>query len=82
LDLDMIVVWRWVSTIFLAVLLFKPVKKFIMAQKVAKAERKLKRALTEEEIKEIDRRTIPMIAIIVLTFSMFFNNVVMNKFYK
>jgi hypothetical protein len=78
----MIVVWRWISTIFLALLLFKPVKKFILAQKVTKAERKLKRALTEEEIKELDRRTIPMIAIIVITFSMFFNNVIMNKFYK
>ncbi len=82
MELDAIVIWRWISTIFLAVLLFKPVKKFILAQKVGKSERKLKRALTEEEIKEIERRTIPMIAIIVITFSMFFNNVVMNKFYK
>jgi len=78
----MIVVWRWISTIFLAILLFKPVKKFILVQKVNKSERKLKRALTEEEIKELERRSIPMIAIIVITFSMFFNNVVMNKFYK
>ena len=78
----MIVVWRWISTIFLALLLFKPVKKFILVQRVNKSERKLKRALTEEEIKELDRRTIPMIAIIVITFSMFFNNVIMNKFYK
>ncbi len=82
MELDSLVVWRWISTIFLALLLFKPVKKYILAQKVMKAERKLKRALTEEEIKEIDRRTIPMIAIIVITFSMFFNNVIMNQFYK
>jgi hypothetical protein len=78
----MIVVWRWISTIFLALLLFKPVKKFILVQRVNKSERKLKRALTEEEIKELERRTIPMIAIIVITFSMFFNNVIINKFYK
>ena len=78
----MIVVWRWISTIFLAILLFKPVKKFILVQRVNKSERKLKRSLTEEEIKELERRTIPMIAIIVITFSMFFNNVIMNKFYK
>jgi hypothetical protein len=82
LDLDPIVVWRWISTIFLAALLFRPVKKFILAQKLNKSARKLKRPLTEEEIKEIERRTIPVIAIIVITFSMFFNNVIMNKFYK
>jgi tRNA(Ile)-lysidine synthetase-like protein len=82
LDLDPIVVWRWISTIFLAAVLFRPAKKFILAQKLNKAERKLKRAMTEEEIKEVERRTIPVIAIIVITFSMFFNNVIMNKFYK
>jgi hypothetical protein len=82
LEIDAIVVWRWISTIFLALLLFRPVKKFILVQRVNKSERKLKRALTEEEIKELERRTIPMIAIIVITFSMFFNNVIMNKFYK
>jgi tRNA(Ile)-lysidine synthetase-like protein len=82
LDIDPIVVWRWISTIFLAAVLFRPAKKFILAQKLNKAERKLKRAMTEEEIKEVERRTIPVIAIIVITFSMFFNNVIMNKFYK
>ncbi len=82
MDIDPIVVWRWISTIFLAVVLFRPAKKFILAQKLNKAERKLKRAMTEEEIKEVERRTIPVIAIIVITFSMFFNNVIMNKFYK
>ena len=82
MDIDPIVVWRWISTIFLAAILFRPAKKFILAQKLNKAERKLKRAMTEEEIKEVERRTIPVIAIIVITFSMFFNNVIMNKFYK
>ncbi len=82
MDLDPILVWRWISTIFLAAILFRPAKKFILAQKLNKAERKLKRAMTEKEIKEIERRTIPVIAIIVITFSMFFNNVIMNKFYK
>jgi len=82
LDLDPILVWRWISTIFLAAILFRPAKKFILAQKLNKAERKLKRAMTEKEIKEVERRTIPVIAIIVITFSMFFNNVIMNKFYK
>ena len=82
MDIDPIVVWRWISTIFLAAVLFRPAKKFILAQKLNKAERKLKRAMTEEEIKEVERKTIPVIAIIVITFSMFFNNVIMNKFYK
>ena len=82
MDLDLIVVWRWTSTIFLAAFLFRPVKKFILVQRVNKSEQKLKRSLTEEEIKELERRTIPMIAIIVITFSMLFNSVIMDKFYK
>jgi hypothetical protein len=82
LEIDAIVVWRWISTIFLAILLFKPVKKFIFIQRVNRSKRKLKRALTEEEIKELEKKTIPMVAVIVITFSMIFNNVIMNKFYK
>ncbi len=80
--MDAIFVWRWVSSIFLAVLLFRPVKKFIFVQKVRKAELKLKRDLTEEERNNIAKRTIPMTAFIVVTFALLFNSVIMDRYYK
>jgi hypothetical protein len=74
-------VWYWVSSIFLAIVLFKPVKKFIFVQRVNRSERKLKRALTEEEIKELEKRTIPMVAIIVVTFALIFNRLLVGQYF-
>ena len=41
--IDTLVLWRWISSIILAALLFVPTKKFIFVQRVRKAERRLKR---------------------------------------
>jgi hypothetical protein len=81
LNMDAYRVWYWVSSIFLAVLLFRPTKKFILVQRVRKAERKLKRELTEEERKDLEKRTVPITAFIVITFAFLFNNVIMGKYY-
>ncbi|MEN8264553.1 MAG: hypothetical protein ABFR82_13940 [Nitrospirota bacterium] len=75
-------VWYWISSIFLAVLIFRPTKKFIFVQRVRKAERKLKRDLTEEERKNLEKRTIPMTVFIVVTFAFLFNGIIMDKYYK
>lgn len=75
-------VWYWVSSIFLAVLLFRPTKKFILAQRINKAERKLKRQLTEDERSDLEKRTVPMTAFIVITFSLLFNNVLMGRYFN
>ena len=81
LKVDAYKVWYWISSIFLAIVLFRPTKKFILVQRVNKAERKLKRELTEEELNDLDKRTIPLTAFIVITFSFLFNNVIMGKYY-
>lgn len=81
LNMDAYRVWYFISSIFLAVLLFRPTKKFIFVQRVRKAARKLGRELTEEEKKDIEKRTIPITAFIVITFSFLFNNVIMGKYY-
>ncbi len=71
--------WYTISSIVLAALLFKPVKKFIFVQRIRKAERKLKRALTEEERKDIEKKIIPVTAIIVVTFAFIFNRLLISK---
>ena len=74
-------IWKWLSTIILAVLLWRPVKKFILAQRINKAERKEKRQLTDEEKNILEKKTIPMTAFIVVTFALLFNNILFAKFY-
>ncbi len=74
-------IWKWVSTIILALLLWRPVKKFILGQRINKAERKEKRQLTEEERALVEKKTIPMTAFIVITFALLFNNILFAQFY-
>ena len=80
--MDAINIWYWVSSLGLAALLFRPTKKFILVQRLKRTAAKLKRQLTEDEIKDLEKRTIPMTVFIVITFSFLFNSVVMGKYYK
>jgi uncharacterized membrane protein YvbJ len=50
-------------------------------QRVRKAERKLKRELTEEERKEIEKKIIPMTALIVVTFAFIFNKILISQYF-
>ena len=74
-------IWYVISSIILAALLFRPVKKLIFVQRIRRAEAKLKRALTEGERKEIEKKTVPVAALITLTFAFLFNGIIMGKYY-
>ncbi|UCH81624.1 MAG: hypothetical protein JSW20_03135 [Nitrospiraceae bacterium] len=80
--MDATTAWYWISSIFLAIILFKPTKKLIFVQRVRKAERKLKRDLTIEEREDLEKRTKPITAVIVLSFALLFNGVLMGKYYR
>jgi len=79
--MEAIKIWYWISSIGLAALLFRPAKKFIFLQRLKRATAKLKRQLTEDEIQDLEKRTVPMTALIVITFSFLFNSVIMNKYF-
>jgi len=79
--MDAIRIWYWISSIGLAALLFRPAKKVILTQRVRKTERKLDRELTEDERRDLEKRTIPITVFIVITFSFLFNSVIMNKYF-
>ena len=79
--MDAMTIWYWVSSIGLAALLFRPAKKFILSQRLTRTARKLDRQLTEDEIQDMGKRTIPMTALIVITFSFLFNSVIINKYF-
>ena len=80
--MDAISVWFGISSIFLAFVLFKPVNKSIYVQRIRRAEAKLKRDMTEKERKEIEKKTIPITAFIVIIFAILFNSVIMGKYFK
>ena len=80
--MDAISVWYGISSIFLAFVLFKPVNKSIYIQRVRRAEAKLKRDMTEKERKDLEKKTIPMSAVIVIIFAILFNSVIMGKYFK
>ncbi len=80
--MEAIKIWFWVSSIFLAAVLFKPVKKSIFVQRVRKAERKSKKDLTEEERAKINKNTTRVTVIIVTIFSILFNSIIMGKYFK
>ncbi len=79
--MDAMTIWYWISSIGLAALLFRPTKKFILSQRLKRTARKLDRQLTEDEIRDLEKKTIPMTALIVVTFSFLFNSVIMNKYF-
>jgi hypothetical protein len=79
--MDAIRIWFWISSIGLAALLFRPAKKVIFSQRVRRTERKIGRQLTEDERQDLEKRTVPMTVLIVITFSLLFNSVIMNKYY-
>ena len=81
LVMDAMTFWYWASSIGLAALLFRPAKKFILSQRLTRITRKLDRQLTEDEIRDLEKKTIPMTALIVITFSFLFNSVIMNKYF-
>ena len=79
--MDAMTIWYWISSIILGAILFRPAKKFILIQRLKRTTAKLKRQLTEDEVQDLEKRTIPMVAVIVITFSFLFNSVIMNKYF-
>ncbi|UCE79476.1 MAG: hypothetical protein JSV13_02260 [Nitrospiraceae bacterium] len=75
-------IWYWISSLILAALLYRPVKKFIYVSRVRRAEKKLKRETTEAERKEMEKKAIPLSVAIAVTFSFIFNKIILIKYFK
>ena len=76
-----LLIWYLATSILMAAILFRPVKKFIFVQKVRKAESKLKRALSEEERQELEKKSVPVTAVIVVTFAFVFNKILIHNYF-
>jgi len=74
-------VWFWATTVLLAALLYRPVKRVIRAGRVRTLERKAKRAATDEEQRTIEKKTVPLVVVLVVTFAFLFNRVLMARYF-
>lgn len=74
-------IWFFVSFMILAAALYKPVKNVIYVGKVRKFERKMKRESTEEERQAIEKKTVPLVVVLVVTFSFIFTKVLIGKYF-
>jgi hypothetical protein len=57
------------------------VQRLIVGPRIRKLERKLKRESTLEEREVIKKKAIPLVVVLVITFSFIFNKVLIGKFY-
>jgi len=78
-----LIIWYWVSAIVLAACLYPFVKRMIFVGRVRRFERKMKRESTEEERRRIEKKLIPLVVVLVVTFSFIFTRyVVMMSFVR
>lgn len=68
------------TSIVFGVLLFFPVRSFILAINVNRHQRKLKRAITEEEREVLKRKVTPWAAFIAISFAFLYNKFILFNF--
>ena len=72
-------VWFWITTWLLAILLYFPVHRLIWVMRVRKVEARTGAKATEEEAAALRLRTRLVAGFIVLTFAYLFNHVVLGS---
>lgn len=77
----MLLLWYGISSVVLGVLLFFPVRKFILAMSINRHMRKTQTELTAAEREALKRKVTVIAAVIALTFAFLYNRFVMFKFF-
>ena len=72
-------VYYGISSFLLGILLFFPVRNFILAMSVNRLQRKVEREATEEEKTAIRKKVTPVAAAIAVTFAFLFQKVLLLK---
>jgi len=70
------------TSIVFGVLLFFPVRSFILAINVNRHQRKVKRPITAEEREVLKRKVTPWAAFIAISFAFLYNKVVLFKLFN
>jgi hypothetical protein len=75
----MIQLWYGVTSFVFAAVLFFPVRKLLMSININRIQNKNKRAMTEEEVLVLRKKTSVIAAIISVTFAFFYNKFMMMQ---
>lgn len=74
-------IWYGVTSLVFGVILFFPLRKFMLALSVNKLQRKENRAVTAEEREKLRKRITVIAMVVAVAFAFFYNKVVMLKFF-
>jgi len=78
----MLTSWYGLTSFILAVVLFFPVRKLLLAMNINRIQSKNKRAITEEEVEILKKKVNVIAAILCVTFAFFYNKYLLVKFFK
>lgn len=72
--------WYGLSSVVLGVVLYFPIRKFLLAMMINKQQRKLNRELTDVEREPIRRKAYVSAAVVAMTFAFLYNRYIMKAF--
>ncbi len=73
-------IWFGLSAIVFGILLYFPLRKFMLSIAINKRQRKLKRALTDDETEPIKKRMYIIAAGVAMTFAFIYTKIIMFRF--
>ncbi len=72
--------WYGITSIAFGILLYFPLRKFMLSLAINRNQRKLNRNLTEEEIQKLRKKTYLIAAGVAITFAFIYNKIIMVRF--
>ncbi len=77
-----LIVWYGLSSFILGVLLFFPLRKFILSISINRHQRKAQAAITDDVLQRLKQRVYVIAAIVSMTFAFLYTRVVVRKFFE
>ncbi len=77
-----LIVWYGLSSFILGLLLFFPLRKFILSISINRHQRKAQAAITDDVRQRLKQRVYVIAAIVSMTFAFLYTRVVVRKFFE
>jgi hypothetical protein len=77
----MLTIWYGFSSVLLGILLFFPVRKFILNLNINRIQSKNNREITTEELETLKKKVTVIAAVISVTFAFFYSKLILIKFF-
>jgi hypothetical protein len=77
----MLTIWYGFSSVLLGILLFFPVRKFILSLNINRHQSKMNRKITADELEALQKKVTVIASVISVTFAFFYTKLVLIKFF-